>query len=103
MSYCIAQGTLLNGMWQPGWEGSLGENRYMHIYSWASNFGKLSRGHRTEKDQFSFQSQRNAMTKNSRTTAQMHSFHMLAKKCSKFSRLGFKVCELRTSRCSSWI
>ena len=32
MSYCIAQGTLLSGMWQPGWEGSLGENRYMHIY-----------------------------------------------------------------------
>ena len=21
-SYCIAQGTLLNGMWQRGWEGS---------------------------------------------------------------------------------
>ena len=24
---CIAQGTLLNVMWQPGWKGSLGENR----------------------------------------------------------------------------
>ena len=24
--------TLLNAMWQPGWEGSLGENGYMHIY-----------------------------------------------------------------------
>ena len=23
---CIAQGTLLNVMWQPGWEGNLGEN-----------------------------------------------------------------------------
>ena len=23
------QGTLLNVMWQPGWEGSLGENGYM--------------------------------------------------------------------------
>ena len=23
-SYCIAQGTLLSIMWQPGWEGSLG-------------------------------------------------------------------------------
>ena len=34
MSYCIAQGTLLNGMWQPGWEGSLGENEYMCMYGW---------------------------------------------------------------------
>ena len=32
-TYCIAQGTLLSGMWQPGWEGSLGENR-MYIYDW---------------------------------------------------------------------
>ena len=22
-------------MWQPGWEGSLGQNGYMHIYGWA--------------------------------------------------------------------
>jgi len=29
---CIAQGTLLNVMWQPGWEGSLGENVYMYVY-----------------------------------------------------------------------
>ena len=25
---CLAHGTLLNVMWQPGWEGSLGENGY---------------------------------------------------------------------------
>ena len=25
-------GTLLNVMWQPGWEGGLGENGYMHMY-----------------------------------------------------------------------
>ena len=30
--YCIAQGTLFNDMWQPGWEGSLGENGYTYIY-----------------------------------------------------------------------
>ena len=30
--YCIAQGTLLNIMWQPGWEGSLGENGYISVY-----------------------------------------------------------------------
>ena len=25
-TYCLAQGTLLNVMWQPGWDRSLGEN-----------------------------------------------------------------------------
>ena len=29
---CITHGTLLNVMWQPGWEGSLGENGYMYVY-----------------------------------------------------------------------
>ena len=28
----IAQGTMLNVMWQPGWEGSLGENGNMYMY-----------------------------------------------------------------------
>ena len=46
---------------------------------YASKFGKLSSGHRTGKGQFSFQSQRKAMPKNVRTTAQLHSSHMLAK------------------------
>ena len=32
----IAQGTLLNVMWQPGWEGSLGENGYMYMFDWIS-------------------------------------------------------------------
>ena len=27
----IAQGTLFNVTWQPGWKGSLGENGYMYI------------------------------------------------------------------------
>ena len=30
-TYCIAQGTLLNIMWQPGWEESLGEDGYMCV------------------------------------------------------------------------
>ena len=55
----------------------------------ASKFEKLSSGHRTGKGQFSFQSQRKAMTKNAQTTAQLHSSHTLAKKCSKFPKLGF--------------
>ena len=46
---------------------------------YASKFGKLSSGHRTGKGQFSFQSQRKAMPKNAQTTAQLHSFHTLAK------------------------
>ena len=31
-SYCTAQGTLLNVMWQPGWEGSLGKNGCLYMY-----------------------------------------------------------------------
>ena len=46
---------------------------------YASKFGKLSSGHRTGKDQFSFQSQRKAMPKNIQTTAKLHSSHMLVK------------------------
>ena len=46
---------------------------------YASKFGKLSSGHRTGKGQFSFQSQRKAMSKNAQTTAQLHSSHMLVK------------------------
>ena len=32
MTYYIAQGTLLNVMWQPGWEGSWRENGYIYMY-----------------------------------------------------------------------
>ena len=46
---------------------------------YASKFGRLSSGHRTGKGQFSFQSQRKAMPKNVQSTAQLHSFHTLAK------------------------
>ena len=46
---------------------------------YASKFGKLSSGHRTGKGQFSFQSQRKALTKNAQTTEQLHSSHMLVK------------------------
>ena len=30
---CIAHGTLLNVMWQPGWDRSLGENGYMSPFA----------------------------------------------------------------------
>ena len=56
---------------------------------YASKFGKLTNGYRTGKGQFSFQPQRKAMPKNAQTTTQLHSSHMLAKWCSKFSKPGF--------------
>ena len=54
---------------------------------YANKFRKLSSGHRTGKGQFSFQSQRKTTPKNVQTTAQLHSSHMLAKQCWKFSKL----------------
>ena len=59
------------------------------LHSIAGKFGKLRSGHRTGKGQFSFQSQRKAMSKNAQTTTQLHSSHTLVKKCSKFSKLDF--------------
>jgi len=56
---------------------------------YASKFGKLSNSHRSEKGQFSFQSQRKAMAKNALSTAQWHTFHPLARSCSKSLKLGF--------------
>ena len=56
-----------------------------------SKFGKLSSGHRTEKDQFSFQSQRRGMPKKVQTTIQLHSSHMqlIVRLCSKSFKLDF--------------
>ena len=49
------------------------------LHSICQQFRKLGSGHRTGKSQFSFQSQRRAMSKNAQSTAQFHLFHMLAK------------------------
>ena len=49
------------------------------LTQYASKFGKLSSGHRTGKGQFSFQFPKKVMPKNVQTTAQLHSYHMLAK------------------------
>ena len=51
---------------------------------YGSKFGKLSSGHRTGKGQFSFQSQRQAVSKNVQTTAQLCSFHTLVRYFSKY-------------------
>ena len=53
-------------------------------------FGKLRSGHRTGKDQFSFQSQRRVMSKHVQSTVQLCSFHMLARLCSKFFKLDIR-------------
>ena len=44
-----------------------------------ANLESSADGHRDGKGQFSSQSQRKAMPKNAQTTAQLHSFHTLAK------------------------
>ena len=59
------------------------------LTQYVNKFGKLSRGHRTGRDQFSFQSQRRAMPKNVQTTIQLCSLHMVARLCSKSFKLGF--------------
>ena len=59
------------------------------LHSICQQIWKFSSGHRTGKRQVSFQSQRKAMLKNARTTTQLHSSHMLVKKCSRFSKPGF--------------
>ena len=56
---------------------------------YASKFGKLSSSHKTTKGQFALQSKRKEMTKNAQTITQLHSSHVLVKKCSKFSKPGF--------------
>ena len=56
-----------------------------HVYT----FGRLGSGHGTGKGQVSFQSQRRAVPKHVQTTSQLHSFHMLARYCSKSFKPGF--------------
>ena len=57
---------------------NLKEDAVKYCTQYASKIGKLSSGHRTRKGQFSFQSQRKAMPKNTQTNTQLHSFHRLA-------------------------
>ena len=56
---------------------------------YVSKFRKVSSGHRTAKDQVSFQSQGRAMPKNVQTIVQLHLFHMLVRLCSVSFKLGF--------------
>ena len=58
------------------------------LHSICHKFGKFSSGHRTGKNQFSFQSQRKAIPRNVQTTTQSHSFHY-------FSKIMFKILQAR--------
>ena len=69
---------------------------------YASKFGKLSSGHRTGKGQFSFQSQRKAMSKNAQTTSQLHSSHTLVMLKILQARLQQYVNHELPDWCSSW-
>jgi len=77
----------------PGGEGEGGINGKIGIDIdtglYVNKSGKLSSGPRTGKGQLSFLSQKRAMLKNVQPTAQLRSFHMLARFCSKSFKLGF--------------
>ena len=64
---------------------------YKYCIQYVSKFGKLSCGHRTGKCQFSYQSQRKAMSNNVKTTVLLHSFQILESWCSKSFKLGFST------------
>ena len=49
------------------------------LHSICQQIWKTQQGHRTRNGQFSSQSQRKEMPKNTQTTTQLHSSHMLAK------------------------
>ena len=59
------------------------------LHSICQQIWKTQQWSQLGKCQISFQSQRRAMPKNVQIIAQLNSFQMLAKKCSKFSKLGF--------------
>ena len=74
---------------------------------YASKFGKLSSGHRTEKGQFSSQSQRKAMPKNVQTAAQSHSSWfaggLVAKSCLDWSPPGSSAHGILQARIVEWV
>ena len=71
---------------------------------YARKFGKLSSGHRTGKGHFSFQFQRKTMPKNVQIPVQLHSFHMLARLCSKILQAILQQYSgPRASKYTNWI
>ena len=72
------------------------------VHSICQQIWKTQQWPRTGKSQFSFQSQRKAMPKNARATAQLHSSHTLVNNAQNSPRQASAVCEPWTSKCSSW-
>ena len=59
------------------------------LHSICQQIWKTQQWPQVRKRSISFQSQSKTMPKNVQTTTQLHSSHMLAKTCSKFSKPGF--------------
>ena len=59
------------------------------LHSICQQVWKTQQGQRIGKDQSTFQSQRKAVPNNAPTTVQLHSFHTLARLCSKSYKVGF--------------
>ena len=57
----------------------LKDNAVKVLHLICQQIGKLSSGHWTGEDQFSFQSQRRAMQNNIQTVIELHSFYMLVR------------------------
>ena len=70
---------------------------------YASKFGKLSKGHRTGKGQFSLQSQKGQCQKMVKLPYNCTHFTCQKSNAQNSPREASTVCEQRTSRCSSWI
>ena len=67
----------------------LNDDAVKMLHSMHQQIWKTLQWPHTGRSQLSFQSQRRAMPKNVQTTIQLHSFHMLARLCSKSFKLGF--------------
>ena len=67
----------------------LKDDAVKELYSIYEQIWKTQQWPQDWKSQFAFQSQRRAMPKNIQSTKQLGSFHILAKKCSKFPKPGF--------------
>ena len=73
------------------------------LHSICQQICKTQQWPQTEKGPFSFQSQRKAKSKLTQTIEQLHSSHTLTSNAQNSPSKASTVCELRTSRCSSWV
>ena len=104
-----ALGTIITNKAKEGMDSQLNYFKSWKMILWkcctqyASKFGKLNSGHRTQKLQFSFQSQRDAMPKNVHTPAQLHPSHTLAANAHNSPSESSTVYESWTLICLRWI